>query len=595
MTNANYIKALLVDLDGDLWTSGSGGVVHWEAETGEYIKYTTEDGLASNYVKSIAQTDDGAMWFGTCSGGISHFDGTHWTTFTTQDGLLSNCIQSIAVTPDGALWFGSYEGITRYDGKSWKTFDGTNTHGLLSRADVLTVSYDGALWIGSHENGGLIRYDGQDWTDFSLNIPNKSITAIAFGPDELMVVGTRDELYQYKNGNWKELSVTNPADPEENTCVSAISITPNGEIWVGFSLYEIMDVHRENFPKHENIFMGAMHYNGSAWNVVDIDDGLVSNEITAITIGLDGLVWFGSFDRGVSSFDGQKWTRYLTNDILPSNNVYAIDVTESGYIWLSQPNAASYFDGQQWTTYNQIGSLEYNDVRQIFIDDNESVWFGTFDGIAHLEGNDWTTYSEKEFEWLKSISCMAKGSDGVYYFGSFTRGVSQFDGKTWKRLARVIDVDVQTLLVSSQGSLWIGTSLEGLYYYNDEHWEHYTKVNGLLENTITALDEAPNGTICAGTFSGISCFDGTQWISYTSKDGFTSGVTDLLFDQNGILWVGSNNGLYRFDGNVWIRYTSEDGLADNSIYDITLSSDEIIWIATSGGLSQFFSERKPGE
>jgi ligand-binding sensor domain-containing protein len=56
---------------------------------------------------------DGALWFGT-RGGVSRFDGGTWTTYTTDDGLADNYVTSIAVAPDGALWFGTFGGVSRY-------------------------------------------------------------------------------------------------------------------------------------------------------------------------------------------------------------------------------------------------------------------------------------------------------------------------------------------------------------------------------------------------------------------------------------------------------------------------------------------------
>src|SRR3972149_4957550 len=190
-TNANYIRAILIDRNGDLWTGGSGGVVHWDVKKGAYVKYTTEYGLASNYVRAIAQTPDGALWFGTCWGGISRFDGVNWTTYTSRDGLLQDCALSIAVTQDGALWFGSYEGITRYDGESWVSFTPKTTKGLVVRADILAVAPDGNLWVGGHEDGGLLRYDGKEWHDFSQYLPDHTVTAITFALDGTMWVGTK--------------------------------------------------------------------------------------------------------------------------------------------------------------------------------------------------------------------------------------------------------------------------------------------------------------------------------------------------------------------------------------------------------------------
>ena len=253
-TNANYIRAMLVDQQGDLWTAGSGGVVHWDVDTGMYTKYTTEHGLASNYVRSIAQTADGVLWFGTCWGGLSYFDGKNWKSFTTEDGLLSNCIVSMAVTPDGMLWVGTYGGVNRYDGESWTSYTSRTNENAPYRADVLTVAMDGTLWVGGHDDGGLRQFDGEKWLDFSQNMPDKSVTAIAFTTDGTMWVGGKDILSSYHNGFWKTHPITNP---NQSTCVSTITVTQTGTVWVGFSLYELEYEKREGFPKKKGTIPGC--------------------------------------------------------------------------------------------------------------------------------------------------------------------------------------------------------------------------------------------------------------------------------------------------------------------------------------------------
>jgi len=41
---------------------------------GTWTTYTTEDGLANNWIWSIAVDDDNVKWFGTFGGGVSSFD-----------------------------------------------------------------------------------------------------------------------------------------------------------------------------------------------------------------------------------------------------------------------------------------------------------------------------------------------------------------------------------------------------------------------------------------------------------------------------------------------------------------------------------------
>jgi len=39
-TNANYVRALVLEGDSVMWAGGSGGVARWSLKDGSYIKYT---------------------------------------------------------------------------------------------------------------------------------------------------------------------------------------------------------------------------------------------------------------------------------------------------------------------------------------------------------------------------------------------------------------------------------------------------------------------------------------------------------------------------------------------------------------------------
>ena len=73
-TNANYVRDMAFDRDGNLWAVGSGGIVEWNPTDGTYTKYITEHGLASHDFSATAVAPDGALWFGTYGDGVSRFD-----------------------------------------------------------------------------------------------------------------------------------------------------------------------------------------------------------------------------------------------------------------------------------------------------------------------------------------------------------------------------------------------------------------------------------------------------------------------------------------------------------------------------------------
>jgi len=62
---------------------------------GTWRTYTTADGLAALQVEHIVEDQEGYLWFATCTGGVSRFDGDEFRTFTTRDGLCSDLVYGL--------------------------------------------------------------------------------------------------------------------------------------------------------------------------------------------------------------------------------------------------------------------------------------------------------------------------------------------------------------------------------------------------------------------------------------------------------------------------------------------------------------------
>jgi ligand-binding sensor domain-containing protein len=108
-----------------------------------------------NYVFSLIVAKDQSVWVGTWGGGVSHFDGKSWINYTTQDGLAGNIVYSVAQDDNGDLWFGTNKGLSHYDGKSWETI--TVAHGLLDNSIYAIVSVgNNQVWVGSRNGVALL-------------------------------------------------------------------------------------------------------------------------------------------------------------------------------------------------------------------------------------------------------------------------------------------------------------------------------------------------------------------------------------------------------------------------------------------------------
>ncbi|MBO6517832.1 MAG: T9SS type A sorting domain-containing protein, partial [Bacteroidia bacterium] len=126
-----------------------GGVSVYDGTN--WVRYTKEDGLPDDYVRSIFQSKDGDIWVGTSSG-VARFDGTTWTAITEME-IPDNRIMTIVQDDDEVVWCGSLSGgIAMWDGAIWTSM--TTADGLVSdKIADLMKDRDGNVWMAYFDKG----------------------------------------------------------------------------------------------------------------------------------------------------------------------------------------------------------------------------------------------------------------------------------------------------------------------------------------------------------------------------------------------------------------------------------------------------------
>ena len=101
---------IIQDQKGSMWFARQlGGVCRYD-DNG-FTFHSTQQGLASNDVRSIAEDIHGNFWFGTFGKGVSYFDGESFTSFSMEQGLSNNFILCITADKSGNLWIGTQDGL----------------------------------------------------------------------------------------------------------------------------------------------------------------------------------------------------------------------------------------------------------------------------------------------------------------------------------------------------------------------------------------------------------------------------------------------------------------------------------------------------
>lgn len=117
---------------------------------------------------ALAPAHDGAVWFGVAGstdGGLFHFDPSSgaYTKYTPANSTLVNDeVVRVEVAPDDSVWVNAFEvnsaqgGLTHFDGTTWTTYTAANSPLLHDQLDVLRTrpikgGYE--LWIGTAFEG----------------------------------------------------------------------------------------------------------------------------------------------------------------------------------------------------------------------------------------------------------------------------------------------------------------------------------------------------------------------------------------------------------------------------------------------------------
>ena len=563
--------------------NGKGFPPSEKGSKGGFTNFTTEDGLASNWVNTIYCDDDGYLWFGTADGGVSRykFSSQHLISdennFTKKDGLADNNVQAIYQTPDGVMWFGTTNGLSRYDEKVGKggftTF--TTQDGLVNN-HILAIHQDksGVLWFGTA--GGISRYDGNKFVNFT----------------------TRDGLPD----NW----------------VSAIIDDEDGALWFGTGSRTSSDggvcrYDGKGFPPFPKGGKGG-------FITFTTQDGLIYNKIRAIYRDANGALWFGTYRGGVYRYDNKMLVNFTTRDGLGNNRVAAIAEDNDGALWFGTDNGVSRYENPPlgkggkggFINFTTQDGLAYNTIRDIHRSDNGILWFGTNGGgISRYDGKRFETLNQEDGLAYNRVNVIHETTDGALWIGTRATGISRLDIQklTFQTLTEedgLLDCHVHAIHSDSDGILWFGTDNGGVSRYEippypplgkggEGGFVNLTVGDGLLSNKVLAIYRSTDGMLWFGTSEGISRYDGQRFLNITKEDGLADNyIVTIWGGSDGKLWFGTEEGgVSVYDGTTWMSLDTRDGLASNEIRDIYEDKEGALWFGTSKGITRYRPNSSP--
>ena len=114
---------------------------------------------------------------------------------------------------------------------------------------------------------------------------------------------------------------------------------------------------------------------------------------------------------------------------------------------------------------------------------------------------------------------------------------------------------------------------------------------GLPQNTVTAIEQTPDGYLWVGTQQGLARFDGVRFVVFNSANvpAFKSDrISALLVDPEDGLWIGTEGGgVVLCRAGIFQNWSVLDGLSSDMVTSLAAGADGDIWVGTVYGLNRF--------
>jgi signal transduction histidine kinase/ligand-binding sensor domain-containing protein/DNA-binding response OmpR family regulator len=534
-------------------------------ESSQINKYSTEQGLSSNFIYCILQDDKGFMWIAT-EEGLNKFDGKSFSHFAVNSGRYSlshNRTQTLLLAPDGNIWAGTSDGLNIYDYKSDSIIRvKNNTKPLTLIYNDITYLSQGKdkniTWIGTYGHG-VNYYDWKQQKFFPLKLPElkntpkpRDVMSLLEDDNNRLWIGTQNNgLYRYDIEDKKLTYFSLPVEALYIHCIFQDSFR---RIWIGTS-------------------KGCYIYNETTNNLdlVKYPEGLRGSSIEDIKEDRSGKIWIGT-EQSLLIFSVRSFS------LNEHFNFRSIKQSESG------------------------SGISCPSIRSIFADKDNNVWIGTaWGGVNMLKG------TPSKFRLFKHepditgtlpnspITSLAENYDGTLLVGTMGTdkvGICSLNTRTGeikplsinKRFPGII---YQTLFVDSQHNLWIGTYTNGLIKVNQKannytqflynHWN----INSISEYDIRCITETKDHTIWVGTSTGLAYIKNSQVVRLNILKPRTS-VRSIQEDNDGTLWIGTYGaGVIKYSTKTKQVNFNPTNFSPKVISNILIHGDSI-WIATLG-------------
>lgn len=315
------------------------------------------------------------------------------------------------------------------------------------------------------------------------------------------------------------------------------------------------------------------------------DDGLPNNTVSGLVQTPDNYLWIGT-PNGLARFDGLRFEEYASTDFIqpPDRGILVMCRGRAGGLRLATDRSSLvWLDEGRCRALTTAEGLHKGQVSAMFEDTDTALWVTYRDGnVLRIRGGNIRKFGLADGLPEGSTSCsMACDNSGkVWFLKNGQLGV--VENEEFKTL-RQLEVAPGRLVPAKGGNIWFSLGFQMYQFTTNGELKQFGKfAEGGGLNEVLAMIEGRDGSIWIGTsLSGLFRFDGSQFerVPTTHRE-----IWSLMEDAEGTIWVGTGGGgLNQIRPETVELLTTKSGLPYESVNSLAQDTNGIIWAATQDG------------
>lgn len=241
--------------------------------------------------------------------------------------------------------------------------------------------------------------------------------------------------------------------------------------------------------------------------------------------------------------------------------------------------------------------LPQNTIKKIVQTPDGYLWIATHEGLVRFNGIEFVTFDKKSQPLFKtsSINTLLVGSDTSLWIGSNGGGLYNLKNQVMTRFSSENGLPfdyVRAVTEDHKKQIWVGTLGGGIGILNNGTFKIINSSSGLASDLVYSICQDPSGLVWAGTAKGLSLIRDEKVIEnpYLKE---TSGhfIFSILVRKDGTVWLGTDQGVMIVKNGKTERIGNDTGLLNTAITDIYEDSRGTVWLSTSSGLHRVVQDK----